>query len=187
MRQGATPYNPADYERSVPTEFDYPEAFPMFARGKPVIWPHSAHIGGITRLSEIWKRYRVPNKYRELLCYGNMEAESNGHMAQYSRSNGIVTCNVDDLTPVYNTFYCVRCGVFFIRDFVDTRFCPSYAHCWSCLPELSWAYCPDHSSPAIVQYSLNGLTTVTYPVGKNPIEISDADLEDFISNELGIG
>lgn len=187
MKSKVRPYNPDDYIRGTYVEFDYPEALPLFARERPIAWPNSAHVGGLVKQTAIWTRHLVPHKYRELLCYGNMEEESRGHMAQYRRSNGIVTCDIDDLTPVYNTYYCVSCGVFFIRDFVDTRFCPAYAHCWGCLPKLSWAYCPDHSSPATIQNSLDGLTTITYPVGRNPIEISDADLEDFITNELGIG
>lgn len=180
------PYNPEDYVRGERIEFDYPENFPEFAKGSPIIWPKSAHPGGLLALKNIWTEQYVPAAFRPRLCFGKESWEGGEHEG-FTRVRGVVACASCELPKSYLSRWCISCGGFFIQDFIDTRYCPCYPHCWDCLSKLSWPYCPDHATPnQIAQYESSDSTIISPPAGFNPLKISDEDLEDFISNELGI-
>lgn len=178
-------YNPTDYELGTFVDYTYPENIPDFAKGRPIVWRGSTHIGGLFSLSEYWQPHRIPYKFQDLVCYGYLSPDTKDHVA-YDKRNGIVVCGDCDKPKVFNTFYCLYCGDFFIRDFVDTRFCPAFPYCWDCIGEYEWDFCSDHASPGLVDYAFSGNTIVIPPVGMNPTKYSDSDIEDFIANELGI-
>lgn len=180
------PYDPEDYVRGTRIEFDYHPNIPNFAKGTPIIWPRSAHVGGVFALHGIWEQKNVPAAFRPRLCFGK-ESWEGGQHDTYTRIRGIVCCAECERPKNYLARYCINCGDFFIQDFIDTRYCPAYPHCWNCLSELSWPYCPDHASPSAVEFfEANGTTVIARPAGFNPLDISDEELEDFIANELGI-
>jgi hypothetical protein len=180
-----TPYDPKDYERGTPVDFDYPEGIPEDFKGRPVVWRRSVHVCGLFKPHYAWNIDLIPAKYRERLCYGIIPTNIDGH-ASYERIRGHIVCGECELTKVYNSHWCLGCGNFFIRDFNDTRFCVAYPHCWSCLGQLSWDYCPDHSLPNHVKVVEEGKgTTLVYPQGFNPKDYSDQEMKDFL-DEIGI-
>lgn len=179
---GVTPYDPADYERGEFVEFHYPENIPTAVRGKPIRWRRSAHVGGLFKLQTSWDKDAIPLRYQELLCYGSMPTNVDKHSG-FTKKRGIVICAECDKPKVYNSHWCVSCGEFFIRDFVDTRFCPAYPHCFNCLDKLRWDYCPDHALPNHVDWAENGDTTIVRPAGFNPRIYTREELDsvfDFI-------
>jgi hypothetical protein len=179
------PYDPADYVRGERVTFNYPEQIPEQVKGSPIIWPRSAHVGGLFNFHYSWNIDLIPAAYQDRLCYGNVPTNVDKHTG-FERVRGVVTCAECEKPKVYNSHWCICCGNFFIKDFIDTRFCPAYPHCFNCLPQLSWTFCPDHALPDHVEFAQSGNTTLMLPAGFNPIEIDPAELEDFINNELGI-
>lgn len=179
-------YNPADYELCTPTTFDYPESIPTNVRGNPVVWRHSAHVGGLFSLHKTWEMYNVPTSHRERLCFGEAMEDGFDHTG-YNKSRGIPCCASCERIRAHMGSWCVSCGEFFIRDFYDTRFCVAYPHCFSCLDKLDWDFCPDHASPRQVDYfESTGRHVISPPAGFNPTRYTDEELDDFINNELGI-
>lgn len=179
------PYDAADYELGTYVDFEYPENIPNSVKGKPIMWRKAAHVGGLFKLHCSWNIDNIPAAFQDRLCYGPIPTNVDKHSG-YERVRGVVCCAECEKPKVYNSHWCIRCGSFFIRDFIDTRFCTAYPHCFSCLPELPWTFCPDHASPSFVDSAASGTITIMLPSGFNPIDISEEDLEDFINNELGI-
>ena len=170
-------YDPADYERGTWVDFDYPILIPRQVRGNPIEWQRSAHPGGLFLPHYAWDIDYIPERYKNLLCYGNLPTNIDKH-SNFTKKRGIVICGDCDKPKVYTSHWCLNCGEFFIRDFVDTRFCSAYPHCWDCLGELNWDYCPDHAMPNHVEFAENGDTTITSPVGLNPKVFTVEELEN---------
>jgi hypothetical protein len=179
------PYDPGDYEKGTYVEYEYHPDIPDYVKGSPIIWKNAAHVGGIFSLHKQWQPHNIPHAFYDRVCFGYLEEDTKSH-AEYERRNGIVICGECDKPKVFNTFYCLCCGKFFIRDFVDTRFCPAYPHCWDCIDRYEWNFCPDHAMPSMVAYASTGHTLIRPPAGFNPTVFSDEEIEDFIANELGI-
>lgn len=170
-------YNPADYERGDRVAFAYPMSIPLGVRGQPIVWRRSAHVGGLFKMQSGWDIDNIPTRYQNLLCYGSMPTNVDKH-TNFKKVRGLVICGDCDKPKVYNSHWCLGCGEFFIRDFIDTRFCPAYPHCWNCLDKLKWDYCPDHAMPNHVEFAENGDTTILAPVGLNPKVYTEEDLKD---------
>ena len=171
------PYNPDDYVRGNPVAFAYPQSIPLQVRGKPIEWPHAAHVGGLFKMSCSWDIDNIPTRYQNLLCYGNIPTNVDKHTT-FTTKRGIIICGDCDKPKVYRTHWCVCCGDFFILDFIDTRFCSAYPKCWKCIDTYKWDYCPDHASPKFVDFAENGDTTILAPVGLNPREFTAEELEN---------
>ena len=169
-------YDPDDYVRGEYVEFNYPESIPLSVRGRPIVWPRSAHVGGLFNFHCSWDILEIPTKFQNLLCYGSIPTNVDKH-SKFDKRRGIVICGDCDKPKVYNSHWCLNCGEFFIRDFVDTRFCPAYPHCFNCLDVLRWDYCPDHAMPQHVEWAENGDTTIIRPVGLNPKNYSREELD----------
>lgn len=179
-------YNPADYEQCVPATFEYPESIPNQVRSNPVVWRHSAHIGGLFSLHKVWEMYNVPATHRDRLCFGEEMADELEHSG-YSTIRGLPCCASCERVRAHMGSWCVSCGEFFIRDFRDTRFCVAYPHCFGCLDKLEWDYCPDHASPSQVDFfESTHQHVMSQPAGYNPTRFTNEELDDFITNELGI-
>jgi len=170
-------YDPADYERGEYVDFDYPENIPTEVRGRPIRWRNSAHTGGLFVMHNSWDVDNIPTRYQNLLCYGSIPTNIDKH-TNFTKVRGMVICGDCDKPKVYNSHWCINCGEFFIRDFIDTRFCSAYPHCWNCLGELRWDFCPDHALPNHVEWAENGDTTIIRPVGLNPKVFTAEELEN---------
>lgn len=170
-------YDPADYERCQPVAFAYPMRIPLAVRGRPVIWQKSAHVGGLFNMHCSWEIDSVPVNFQNLLCFGPIPTNIDKHTT-FEKKRGLVICGDCDKPKVYNSHWCVSCGEFFIRDFIDTRFCPAYPHCFNCLDKLKWDFCPDHAMPSHVEFAENGDTTILPPVGLNPKVFTAEELEN---------
>lgn len=129
---------------------------------------HGTHILNVVILNPgIWNNY-VPLTYKSKICFSMGEEGHEG-----SRSCGGIPCCAGCYKP-YSWFshFCVGCGNFFIRDFYSPKFCELFPVCWDCLPELSWAYCPDHRT------ANTGTREVVPPVGLNPIKYTQEEIDD---------
>lgn len=133
-------------------------------------WRPSAtglHIMGAVNNFNLEPR-QIPVTHLRKICF-TMSAENHGP----DLSRGIPLCKEDDAVYPWFSHFCLSCGEFFIRDFVDTRFCAFYAHCWNCLPKLPWDYCADH-------YGLppEKKHTILSPLGMNPKKYTDEEIAD---------
>lgn len=171
-------YDPADYELGEFVDFEYPDNIPTEVRGRPIRWRRSEHVGGLFVPHYAWNPDYIPQRYQNLLCYGSIPTNLDKHTT-FTKRRGIIICGDCDKPKVYNSHWCIQCGEFFIKDFIDTRFCSAFPFCWDCLDDVPWdEYCRDHALPAHVEFSENGDTTIIPPVGLNPKVFTAEELEN---------
>lgn len=115
-------------------------------------------------------RYLVPVTHQRRICYS---MGSDGH--EIGSVRGIPGCATDGAVWPWFSHFCLLCGTFFIRDFIDPRFCTFYATCYDCLPKLPWASCPTHYS------GYPDPAKTSPPKGLNPREYSEQEIADAFS------
>lgn len=158
---------------------ELPETIPDIALGRfPEFRPGAAHPVGLLNSWEYRSYWNIPIAFRDRICHGYRREETAAHNG-YSSVNGVPRCNTCRKPPFWSLHYCVSCGVLFIKDFSDSRFCNLYPHCFDCLPKLSWAYCPDHTPAFLVPiFQIRTDPTEFAPIGLNPRKFTDEELAD---------
>ena len=143
-------------------------------------------------------REDIPLTHIELVCFPDTCGGKDGRtISDYEpprfRNSGIAFCNHCKRPPHWYLYRCVNCNRVFLKDFLDPKFCFAYPYCWNCLPQLSWAFCPDHISTLVEDKGIvyNRGTrferTVHFhePLGLNPKVYSDEELDAFWNELIG--
>lgn len=130
---------------------------------------HGTHVlNVIILIPGVWNDY-VPLNFKSLICF-SMGQE--GHETNGTSRGGIPCCGGCNKPYPWFSHFCVGCGEFFIRDFFSPKFCELFPVCWNCLPELPWAYCPDHRTAS------DGAREVIPPYGLNPVKYTQEEIDD---------
>lgn len=129
-------------------------------------------VGGFTAY------YETPFNFRSRLCYNVFAPIEKRHQYESDRFEGgslqYRVCLYCGRYPAHFLRKCALCGIVFIKDFLNPKYCMDFPCCWDCMPKLPWTHCPDYSNKLA-----NANSDLVAPLGINPKIFSKAELDDF--------